>query len=136
LSPLPLTFLVELTASFAILTALLKPAASTSVRQRLSIIQESVRPHNAGAYASDLVARDQQGGSARFSAFLERYGFAKRLKLLLMHADSDLSVGATVLISAGSGLLCGSLCFYWWTSCFWPRWLWRWGPRCRMAYCV
>jgi tight adherence protein B len=28
-----------------------------------------------------------------------------------MHADSDLSVGATVLISAGSGLLCGVLVF-------------------------
>jgi tight adherence protein B len=103
-SPVAITFFVALPLNFAILMLALRAPASNSARNRLSIIQESARSHNAGAYASDLVDSERQTGSARLSAFLERYRFAKRLKVLLIHADCDLSIGAVCLLSAGVGL--------------------------------
>jgi tight adherence protein B len=106
-SPIGITFFTALPLSFAILMLFLRTAASGSARQRLCIIQDSVRPHSAGAYASDLMDPEQQTGSARLSAFLERYRFAKRLKVLLVHANCDLSVGAACFLSAAAALLCG-----------------------------
>jgi tight adherence protein B len=106
-SPPAVTFLVALSLSFAILMTMLRPVASGSARQRLMIIQHSVRPHHAGAHGADLVDREHRTGSARLSSLLERYRFAKRLKVLLLHANSDLSVGGTVLISGGAGVGCG-----------------------------
>jgi tight adherence protein B len=108
MSPVVITFSVALSLSFAILMMFLRrPVASSSARHRLLIIQDSVRPHNAGAYATDLVDPEQQTGSVRLSTFLERYRLAKRLKVLLLHAHSDLSVGGAVLASAGAALGCG-----------------------------
>jgi tight adherence protein B len=106
-SPVAITFFLALTLNFAILMLFLRAPVSNSARHRLGIIQDSVRPHNAGAYASDLVDPERQSSSARLSAFLERYGFAKRLKVLLIHADCDLSIGAACLLSAGAGLVGG-----------------------------
>ncbi|MDP9050245.1 MAG: type II secretion system F family protein [Acidobacteriota bacterium] len=111
MSPIAVTFVVALSLNSAILLLLLRPPASNSARQRLCIIQESVRPQNAGAYASELVDAERQTGPVRLSAFLERYGFAKRLKLLLVHANSNLSVGATCLLSGGSALVCALLTY-------------------------
>lgn len=111
MSPLAITFFVALSLSFAILMAFLRPTASTSARQRLIVIQDSVRPHNAGAYGVDLVDPARQSGSARLSAFLDRYRFAKKLKVLLVHANSDLSVGGAVLASAGAALVSGLTVF-------------------------
>jgi tight adherence protein B len=107
-NPVTVIFFVALPLSFAILMQFLGPPASNSARQRLCIIQDSMRPHNVGAYASDLVDSERDTGSARLSAFLERYGFAKRLKVLLVHANCDLSVGRTCLLSASTALLSGA----------------------------
>ena len=111
MSPLAVTFFVALPLSFAILMLFLRAPATNSARHRLGIIQDSVRPHNAGAYASDLVDPERQTSSARLSTFLERYGFAKRLKVLLVHADCDLSVGTACLLSTGSGLIGGLVAY-------------------------
>jgi tight adherence protein B len=54
---------------------------------------------------------ERQSSSARLSAFLERYGFAKRLKVLLIHANCDLSIGAACLLSAGAGLISGAVTY-------------------------
>ena len=112
MSPLAITFFVALSLSFVILMMFLfPPVASSFTRQRLIIIQDSVRPHNAGAYGTDLGDPERQTGSARLSAFLERYRFAKRLRVLLIHANSDLSVGGAVLASAGAALVGGIATF-------------------------
>jgi tight adherence protein B len=104
-------FFVALVLSFAILMLALRAPVSNSARHRLDIIQDSVRPQNAGAYASDLVDPERQTTSARFSAFLEHYRFAKRLKVLLVHADSNLSVGAACLLGVGAGMICGTVTY-------------------------
>ena len=50
MSPLAITFFVALPLSFAILMFSLRPEVSSkSARKRLVIIQDSVRPHTAGA---------------------------------------------------------------------------------------
>jgi tight adherence protein B len=106
-SPVAVTFFVALALSFAILMLFLRAPASHSARHRLGIIQDSTRSNNAGAYASDLVESERQTSSVRLSNFLERFGFAKRLKVLLIHADCDLTIGAACLFSAGAGLIGG-----------------------------
>lgn len=111
MGPLGITFFVALPLSFAMLMVVLRPVASTSARQRLMIIQDSVRPQNAGAYGTDLVDPEQQTGYTRISIFLERYRFAKRLKVLLAHANSSLSVAGAVLTSAGTAVFCGVAVF-------------------------
>jgi len=90
-----------------------RPASSSkTARQRLVTIQDSVRPQNFGAFGTELKDREQLDYSARFSSFLERYQFAKRLKVLLLHANSSLSVGGTVLASAGGALACGVVSYF------------------------
>jgi tight adherence protein B len=100
-------FFGVLAVSFAIFLVFTRPVSSTSARRRLVLIQDSVRPHNAGAYGTELERTEQLDHSARLGIFLERYRFAKNLKALLVHADSGLGVGGTVLASAGVALACG-----------------------------
>lgn len=105
-------FLVELTSSYAVFTLFLRPQpASETARKRLTIIQDSVRPRNFGADAAELKEPGRQGFPASLGAFLERYSFAKRLKILLVHADSRMGVGGAVLVSAGIALGCGVASF-------------------------
>jgi tight adherence protein B len=102
--PLTITFSIALAISFVILVLFLRPSSTGSARDRLLVIRDSVRPHNAGAYSTDLADPALRTGLARLSAFLERYGFATRIKLLLSHANTDLSVGGAALTSAGVAL--------------------------------
>ena len=111
MSVLAVTFFGVLALSFAIFMAFTRPTASRSARRRLVVIQDSVRPHNAGAYGTELEQVEQLDHSARLGILLERYRFAKNLKVLLTHADSGLGVGGTVLASAGTGLASGLLAF-------------------------
>jgi tight adherence protein B len=108
MNALTIMFLGILGFSFAIFMIFMRPAeASRTTRRRLIAIQDSVRPHNAGAYGTELESVDEMDHSARLSMFLERYRFAKNLKLLLVHAGSSLGVGEVVLVSAGAGLVAG-----------------------------
>ena len=111
MNALTITFFGVLALSFAVFMVFTRPASSKSTRQRLVVIQDSVRPHNAGAYGTELEAAEQLDHSTRLGVFLERYRLAKNLNVLLIHADSSLGVGGTVLASAGAALSCGLLSF-------------------------
>lgn len=104
-------FWVALPLSFSVFVLLLRPKASRSARKRLSIIQESVHPHSAGAHSSDLVISERQSTSARLTVFLHRYQFARSLKALLVQADSALNVGGACLLSSACAALCGLVLF-------------------------
>jgi tight adherence protein B len=106
---LTITFVVTLTFSLAIFMVCTRPADSRSTRRRLVLIQDSVRPHNAGVYGTELEKVEELDHSARLGVLLERYRFAKNLKVLLVHADSSLGVGGTVFASAGAALTSGLL---------------------------
>jgi tight adherence protein B len=111
-NPIAVTFVVALTFSFAILIVFTRPASSSkTAQQRLVTIQDSVRPQNFAAFGTELKDRERLDHSARLSAFLERYQFAKRLKVLLLHANSGMGVGGVVLVSAGAALACGVVSF-------------------------
>lgn len=110
MSPIAFTFTLSLALSFSILIFLTRPEpASKSARRRLVTIQNSVRIQDS-AYGDDLGAAERSSISYRFGALLERYRFSKRLKMLLIHAGSSMSVGGAVLTSAGIGLGLGLIC--------------------------
>ena len=112
MSPLAITFFVALPLSFAILMFSMRPEVSSkSARKRLVIIQDSVRPHNAGANGAELEQAEQRNYSARLGILVERYNFGKRLKVLLIHADSNMGMGGAVIASAGAALILGLLGF-------------------------
>ena len=112
MNALTITFFGVLGLSFVIFMIFTRPAApSRTARRRLMVIQDSIRPHNAGAYGTELEQAEEMDHFARLGVFLERYQFAKNLKVLLVHADSSLSVGETVLASAGAALAAGLLAF-------------------------
>jgi tight adherence protein B len=107
-----ITFIALLILTFATLMIFTRPTApSKSARQRLDIIQESVRPMNPGAYGVELKDADLRSQAARLGAFLERYRFAGNLNALLIHADSNLGVGGTFLSSVDAAGVCGLLSF-------------------------
>jgi tight adherence protein B len=113
LSSLAIPFFFALGISFATLILFLRPERSSkSARQRLISIQDSVRPQNAGAFGTELKDVDQRSHAARLGIFLARYRFASRLKVLLVHADSTLGVGETVLASAGAAAAGGAISFF------------------------
>jgi len=108
-----ITFVVALTLSFAILIGFTGSAPSSkTVRRRLVMIQDSLRAQAVGAFGAELRERERTDHSSRLSAFLERFRFAKWLKLLLLHADSGMGVGGTVLASAGAAVASGAVSFY------------------------
>ena len=112
MSPHAITFLIALALNFSILMFLVRPAsASKAARLRLVTIQNSVRIQDAAAYGDDLGAAGRSSFAYRFGVLLEPYRFSKKLKVLLIHAGSSMSVGTAVLACAGAGLGCGLACF-------------------------
>lgn len=110
MSLLAITFALVLTLSFSILMLSMRPAtASKSRQQRLVSIQLSVQAQKAEAERAELEQAGKRDYTARLGALLARYGFAKNLQELLVHASSDMSVGSAVLACAGTGLGCGLL---------------------------
>jgi len=100
-----ITFLVTLLSSFAVFFIFAKPdGSSKSAQQRLVMIQESLRSIKAGPGGAQLEKSEKW---ARLGAFLSRFGFSERIKLLLTHAHSGMGVGGLVVGSAGAALLCG-----------------------------
>jgi tight adherence protein B len=107
-----ITFLALLTLSFTILLFAMRPTpASRSTRRRLAKIYQSIKSPSSGLDGRELEKADPWGYSARLEAILERFRFAKKLKALLVHADSGMGLGGVVVVSAGAGLSCGALCF-------------------------
>ncbi|HEX9202274.1 MAG TPA: type II secretion system F family protein, partial [Acidobacteriaceae bacterium] len=49
--------------------------------------------------------------SARLGHLVERYRFGKNLKVLLVHADSSMGIGGTVIASVGAALSCGLISY-------------------------
>jgi tight adherence protein B len=112
LNPVASIFFVVLSVTFALVMLLTRPAlASEHTRRRLVVIQESVRPRNAGAYGTELKATHSGSARARLGSLLERYQFAQGMKLLIVHADSRLDLGAIALMSLGCAALGGLVSF-------------------------
>jgi tight adherence protein B len=99
-----------LVLSFSILMLSMRPRSSSkSAQVRLTTIRHSIQSHKAGSNGADLEADEERNYAVRLSAYMERYRFAKKLQVLLIHANSSMSVGGVVLTCAGSGLGCGLL---------------------------
>jgi tight adherence protein B len=110
---LAITFFLALALSLPVLMLATLPATSSkSARQRLVSIKDSVRPHAANVHGPELDQAEQRDLVSRIGALLERYQFGKRVKLLLLHADSSMSVGGAFLASLGAALTFGLICFF------------------------
>jgi tight adherence protein B len=110
---LAIEFVVALVPSFTIAMLTLRPSGTGKVtRQRLVTIQDSVRSAKAVAYGDDLGVLGRRSYSDRVGAFLENYRFSKKLRALLVHAGSSMSVGDAVIVSAGCGLGFGLASFF------------------------
>ena len=108
-----IAFFSILTLSFTTAMLCTQPQSSSkSARRRLEVIQKSVRPQSRGAHGTELKDADQRSHSARLGAALERYRFAGKLSQLLIHANSNLGVGGTVLSAIGIALCCVTVSFF------------------------
>jgi tight adherence protein B len=112
MSLLTITFLLALVLSYSILMLGTRTMASSkSVQVRLAIIQRSIQAQKTGTNGIDMGADEERNYAIRLGVFLQRYRFAKKLQVLLIHADSSMSVGGIVLACAGAALGCGLLSF-------------------------
>jgi tight adherence protein B len=110
---LVISFVVVLALTFGTLILCTRaPSASSAARQRLEIIQKSVRAQNVGLYGTELKDADQRDFVARVGRLLERYAFAQQLKLLLIHANSSMDIGDAVLASAACAFVSGAVGFF------------------------
>ena len=105
-----LTFLLALALSFTILMLGTRATASSkSAQVRLTTIRRSIQAKQSGTSGAELETAGEEEFFARLGIVLERYRFGKKLKVLLLHADSSMSLGGIVLASAGGALGCGLL---------------------------
>ena len=112
MSRLTITFLLALLLSYSILMLGTRTTASSkAVLVRLAIIQRSIQSLKTGANGVYLGADEERNYVIRLGVFLQRYQFAKKLQVLLIHADSSMSVGGIVLACAGAAVGCGLLSF-------------------------
>ena len=107
-----ITFLLALVLSFCILMLATRPTASSkSAQVRLTTIRHSIQAQKSGTNGAELEAEGERNYVVRLGDFLQRYSFAKKLQALLIHADSNMSIGGIVLACAGSAAGCGLLGF-------------------------
>jgi tight adherence protein B len=78
----------------------------------LVTIKESVRPQAANVNGPELDKVERSDFVSRVGDLLEGYRFGKGLKLLLLHADSSMSVGGVFLASVGAALTLGLIGFF------------------------
>jgi tight adherence protein B len=110
---LAIIFVLALALSLPVLVLATRPAVSSkSARQRLVTIKESVRPQLTSANGPELAKVERSDLVARVGVLLERYPIGKGLKLLLLHANSGMSVGGAFLASVGAALTFGLLSFF------------------------
>jgi tight adherence protein B len=104
MSPLATTFALTLGMSFAVLALSMRSAvANKSAERRLTTIRGSLqkKADSKGTGLEKAVRRDYL---LRFGVFLDRFAFAQRLRLLLVHANSTGSAGGVVAASVGAGI--------------------------------
>lgn len=105
-------FFVVLVSTFAIFLHAMRVASpSRFAQRRLITIHDSIRSHTAGLNGAELEKAEPWGSSGHLDAFLERFRFAKNLKLLLVHSGSNMSLGGTAVASVAAGTGCGFLCY-------------------------
>jgi tight adherence protein B len=110
MSLLTITFLLALALSYSILMLGTRTTASSkSVQVRLALIQRSILAKKTGTNGVVIGADEERNYVIRLGVFLQRYQFAKKLHVLLIHADSSMSVGGIVLTCAGVALGSGLL---------------------------
>jgi tight adherence protein B len=86
-------------------------ASSKAVQVRLAIIQRAIQAQKTGTNGVDIGVDEERNYAIRLGVFLQRYRFGKKLQVLLIHADSSMSLGGIVLACAGTALGCGLLGF-------------------------
>ncbi len=112
MSLLTITFLLALALSYSILMLGTRTTASSkSVQVRLATIGRSIQAQKTGTNGVIIGADEERNYVIRLGVFLQRYPFGKKLQVLLIHADSSMSVGGVVLACAGAALGCGLLGF-------------------------
>ncbi len=110
MSLLTITFLLTLSISFTILMRSMRATASSkSAQVRLTTIRHSIQAQKSGTSGAELEAAGEENFFVRLDILLERYPLGKKLKVLLLHADSGMSMSGIVLGSAGAALVCGLL---------------------------
>jgi tight adherence protein B len=98
-------FGLALVISFTIFMMASRPSgASKSMRERLITIQQPVRSEKADAAGAELEKAELRDYAVRLGKFLQRFRFSRSLQLLLVHADSGMSVADTVLLSVAIGV--------------------------------
>ncbi len=108
MSLLTITFLLALALSYSILMLGTRTTASSkSVQVRLATIGRSIQSQKTGTNGVIIGADEERNYVIRLGVFLQRYRFAKKLQVLLIHANSSMSVGGIVLACAGAALGCG-----------------------------
>jgi len=111
MNPQTVTFLAILALSFTILMVSMRPEKPSKVAwQRLVSIHESI-PDHAGVGGAELEKATPWGYSIPFDLFLQRFRFGTRLKVLLVHANSKMSLGAVVSTAVGAGLGFGAISY-------------------------
>lgn len=113
MGPHIITFLIALALSFAIFMRCMRPATpNKATSKRLGSIHDSIGSHAVGIDGTELEKAEPWGYSERFDTFLQRFDLTKKLKLLLIHADSGMGSSGVVLACVGAGLGCGLLCYF------------------------
>jgi tight adherence protein B len=98
--------------TFAMVYAGSRPKTLTkSLKLRLKDIRDSARNAATGAPLLDLTEAEKPSPAVRLSEVVAKYGFAKKLNQLLVHADSSATVGGVLLTSLGLGLGSALLAF-------------------------
>jgi tight adherence protein B len=112
MSLLTITFLLALVLSYSIfMLGTRTTASSKAVQVRLAIIQRAIQAQKTGTNGVDIGVDEERNYAIRLGVFLQRYRFGKKLQVLLIHADSSMSLGGIVLACAGTALGCGLLGF-------------------------
>ena len=97
-------FLSLLALCFAIVMGATRQATlNKSLKRRLEELRDSSKNEVTGAPLLDLTEVEQPGLVVRLGELLGRYGFAKKLSLLIMHADSTATVGSVLLTCLCTG---------------------------------
>ena len=102
-------FLASSVASFAVLLLLLRPQAASKVTsRRLAGIRQSIRSSVLSIDGTELEKDDPWGYMESLEVILERLRPGKAIKIILLHANSNLSLSGFFMASAGSAIA-GSL---------------------------
>ena len=102
-------FLLAFTLSFLVLLPLVRSQSASKVTsQRLANIKKSVGS-SAGALDTGLEKEDPWGYMECLEELLGKYGPGKKIKELLLHANSNLSLSGYFIASGASALGCGLL---------------------------